>query len=173
MKTLVIGTGGREHALAIALSRDPAVTELHAAPGNPGIGALATLHPAPLATRLVNVSSRSSFNVTLLAVDGPSLRTWIVKVTCSPATTGRGDASCVTTTSACGVTPASAVAALLVAVGSDVSLVAVAVFRSVSVKSAARSAVTITVLVSPGSRVPIAQRTRLSVTSQSPPVAVA
>ena len=44
MKTLVIGTGGREHALALALSRDPAVTEVHAAPGNPGIGACATLH---------------------------------------------------------------------------------------------------------------------------------
>ncbi len=45
MKTLVIGTGGREHALALALSRDPAVSEVHAAPGNPGIGAFATLHP--------------------------------------------------------------------------------------------------------------------------------
>ena len=45
MKTLVIGTGGREHALALALSRDPSVTEVHAAPGNPGIGAVATLHP--------------------------------------------------------------------------------------------------------------------------------
>ena len=44
MKTLVIGTGGREHALALALSRDPAVSEVHAAPGNPGIGAFATLH---------------------------------------------------------------------------------------------------------------------------------
>ena len=44
MKTLVIGTGGREHALALALSRDPAVTEVHAAPGNPGIGACARLH---------------------------------------------------------------------------------------------------------------------------------
>ncbi len=44
MKTLVIGTGGREHALARALSRDPAVTEVHAAPGNPGIAAVATLH---------------------------------------------------------------------------------------------------------------------------------
>lgn len=44
MKVLVLGTGGREHALALALSRDPGVTELHAAPGNPGIGALATLH---------------------------------------------------------------------------------------------------------------------------------
>lgn len=44
MKTLVIGTGGREHALALALSRDPSVTEVHAAPGNPGIAQAATLH---------------------------------------------------------------------------------------------------------------------------------
>ena len=44
MKVLVIGTGGREHALAISLGRDPSVTEVHAAPGNPGIGAIATLH---------------------------------------------------------------------------------------------------------------------------------
>ncbi len=44
MKTLVIGTGGREHALALALARDPGVSEVHAAPGNPGIGQVATLH---------------------------------------------------------------------------------------------------------------------------------
>jgi phosphoribosylamine--glycine ligase len=44
VKTLVIGTGGREHALALALSRDPEVTEVHAAPGNPGMAAVATLH---------------------------------------------------------------------------------------------------------------------------------
>ncbi len=44
MKILVVGTGAREHAIIRALSLDPAVTELHAAPGNPGIGALATLH---------------------------------------------------------------------------------------------------------------------------------
>ncbi len=45
MKILVIGTGGREHALARALSLDPTVTEVHAAPGNPGIATVATLHP--------------------------------------------------------------------------------------------------------------------------------
>ena len=45
MRTLVIGTGGREHALAWALSRDRGVTEVHAAPGNPGIAQVATLHP--------------------------------------------------------------------------------------------------------------------------------
>jgi phosphoribosylamine--glycine ligase len=44
MKVLVIGSGGREHALALALSRDPEVTEVHAAPGNPGIAAVAELH---------------------------------------------------------------------------------------------------------------------------------
>ncbi|HNA98990.1 MAG TPA: phosphoribosylamine--glycine ligase, partial [Marmoricola sp.] len=45
MKTLVIGPGGREHALALALSRDPSVTEVHCAPGNPGMASFATLHP--------------------------------------------------------------------------------------------------------------------------------
>ncbi len=44
MKTLVIGTGGREHALARTLARDAGVTEVHAAPGNPGMSAVATLH---------------------------------------------------------------------------------------------------------------------------------
>jgi phosphoribosylamine--glycine ligase len=44
VKALVIGTGGREHALVRALSRDPDVEEVHAAPGNPGMAALATLH---------------------------------------------------------------------------------------------------------------------------------
>ncbi len=40
----MIGSGGREHAIARALAVDPAVTELHAAPGNPGLAGLAELH---------------------------------------------------------------------------------------------------------------------------------
>jgi phosphoribosylamine--glycine ligase len=44
MKTLVIGYGGREHALVAGLSRDRSVTEIHAAPGNPGMAGIATLH---------------------------------------------------------------------------------------------------------------------------------
>jgi phosphoribosylamine--glycine ligase len=43
-KALVVGTGGREHALALALARDPQVSEVHAAPGNPGMAQVATLH---------------------------------------------------------------------------------------------------------------------------------
>jgi phosphoribosylamine---glycine ligase len=44
LRVLVIGSGGREHALTLALSRDPGVVELHAAPGNPGTAALGTNH---------------------------------------------------------------------------------------------------------------------------------
>jgi phosphoribosylamine--glycine ligase len=44
VQVLVIGAGGREHALALALSRDPNVTAVHAAPGNPGMAAVSTLH---------------------------------------------------------------------------------------------------------------------------------
>jgi phosphoribosylamine--glycine ligase len=45
MRVLLVGSGGREHALAWALARSPLLGELHAAPGNPGIGTLARLHP--------------------------------------------------------------------------------------------------------------------------------
>ncbi len=44
MDVLVIGTGGREHALVRALAADPGVDAVHAAPGNPGMAAVATLH---------------------------------------------------------------------------------------------------------------------------------
>jgi phosphoribosylamine--glycine ligase len=45
MRILLVGSGGREHALAWKISRSPLVRALYAAPGNPGIAALATLVP--------------------------------------------------------------------------------------------------------------------------------
>jgi len=48
VRVLLLGSGGREHALARALAADPDVTSVHAAPGNPGIAAIATVHPADL-----------------------------------------------------------------------------------------------------------------------------
>jgi phosphoribosylamine--glycine ligase len=45
MKVLLLGSGGREHALAWRLAQSPALEELHAAPGNPGIATLGACHP--------------------------------------------------------------------------------------------------------------------------------
>ena len=45
MKVLVVGSGGREHALAWKLAQSSELDELHAAPGNPGIASLGTCHP--------------------------------------------------------------------------------------------------------------------------------
>ena len=65
-----MGSGAREHALAWGISRSPALTELHAAPGNPGIAALGACHPV----RAVDGDGLLSLAVTLavdLVVVGP------------------------------------------------------------------------------------------------------
>jgi phosphoribosylamine--glycine ligase len=45
VRVLIVGSGGREHALAWKLSQSSLLEELHAAPGNPGIAALGQCHP--------------------------------------------------------------------------------------------------------------------------------
>ena len=45
MRILVIGSGGREHALLTGLKADPSVTDLHVAPGSPAHAQVATVHP--------------------------------------------------------------------------------------------------------------------------------
>ncbi len=43
MNVLLLGSGGREHAMALAIAKSPLLDTLFAAPGNPGIAAVATL----------------------------------------------------------------------------------------------------------------------------------
>jgi phosphoribosylamine--glycine ligase len=45
VRVLLVGSGGREHALAWRLAQSPSVTDLHAAPGSPGIARLGECHP--------------------------------------------------------------------------------------------------------------------------------
>lgn len=45
MKVLIIGSGGREHAIAYTLYKSEKVTEIHAIPGNPGIASIGICHP--------------------------------------------------------------------------------------------------------------------------------
>jgi phosphoribosylamine--glycine ligase len=45
VKVLIVGSGAREHALAWRIAQSHGLTELHAAPGNPGISTLGTCHP--------------------------------------------------------------------------------------------------------------------------------
>lgn len=72
MKVLLIGSGGREHALATGLSADKSVTELHVAPGNPGIAEIATLHDISISDNSAIVNLAKSLSVDLVVI-GPEL----------------------------------------------------------------------------------------------------
>ena len=72
-RVLVVGGGGREHALALALSRDPDVTEVHAAPGNPGMAAVATLHAVdPVdGTAVADLAERVGADLVVVGPEAP------------------------------------------------------------------------------------------------------
>ena len=70
MKVLVVGSGGREHALALALSRDPEVSQVYAAPGNPGMAAVAELHPVDAVDGAAVAALATELGVDLVVV-GP------------------------------------------------------------------------------------------------------
>lgn len=73
MKVLVIGGGGREHALAWAIRRDDPAVRLTAAPGNPGIEGIATLLPIPAddLDRLTDAAVGGGFDLTVVGPEVP------------------------------------------------------------------------------------------------------
>ncbi|HTO87175.1 MAG TPA: phosphoribosylamine--glycine ligase [Thermoanaerobaculia bacterium] len=72
MKILVVGAGGREHALCFGLRRSPAVRELYCAPGNPGIAELADCLPV-MPGDIVEIADLAEKLQLDLTVVGPEL----------------------------------------------------------------------------------------------------
>ena len=70
MKILLVGSGGREHALALGLKADSSTTELHCAPGNPGIADLALLHPLDITNNAAIVALAKELFIDLVVI-GP------------------------------------------------------------------------------------------------------
>ncbi len=73
MNILMIGSGGREHALVWKLSQSPRVKRLHCAPGNAGTASLATNHPVAATDLpgLVALAKTEAIDLTLVGPDDP------------------------------------------------------------------------------------------------------
>ena len=69
----MIGGGGREHAIVRALAADPKVSELHCAPGNPGIASLAQVHPVAASdpVDVVRLAERISAQLVVVGPEAP------------------------------------------------------------------------------------------------------
>lgn len=70
MKILIVGSGGREHALAWKVAQSPLVEKIYAAPGNPGMASLAECRPIP-AGHLGEIRDFAKTEGIDLAVIGP------------------------------------------------------------------------------------------------------
>ena len=73
MKLLIVGAGGREHALLWKLQRDDPALELLAAPGNPGIAAIARCIPVPASDvdGLAELAKRERIDITVVGPEAP------------------------------------------------------------------------------------------------------
>ncbi len=73
MKVLIVGGGGREHAIAEAVSRSPQVDKIYCAPGNGGIAELAECVPiTPMEfDKLTSFAKEKEIDLTIIGMDDP------------------------------------------------------------------------------------------------------
>ncbi len=72
MKVLVVGSGGREHALAWKLRASPEVSEVLVAPGNPGMADVARVVPSSMKVEaLVDLARRERVDLTVIGPEAP------------------------------------------------------------------------------------------------------
>ena len=73
MKVLVVGSGGREHAICMAVSKSKRVDKIYCAPGNAGISQLAELVPikAMEFDALADFAEKNSIDFTIIGMDDP------------------------------------------------------------------------------------------------------
>ncbi len=73
MKVLIVGSGGREHAIAASVAKSPKVEKIYCAPGNAGIGLIAECVPigAMEFAKLVDFAKENQIDLTIVGMDDP------------------------------------------------------------------------------------------------------
>lgn len=73
MKVLIVGSGGREHAIAFACAKSPKVDKIYCAPGNAGIAQIAECVPigAMEFDKLVDFAKSKAIDLTVIGMDDP------------------------------------------------------------------------------------------------------
>ena len=73
MKVLIVGSGGREHAIACSVAKSPRVDKIYCAPGNAGIGQIAECVPigAMEFDKIVDFAKEQAVDLTIVGMDDP------------------------------------------------------------------------------------------------------
>ncbi len=73
MKVLIVGSGGREHAIAMAAAKSPRVDKIYCAPGNAGIAAQAECVDigAMEFEKLADFAGEKQIDLTIIGMDDP------------------------------------------------------------------------------------------------------